>query len=205
MKVTLLTFREEQIPQWDVPVMQAILLCEYFARFRGRRAAIRPSKEFESVYVRVSSLLHLILTRLFYLISSSFSLFYCVNFSFSLLDLSSQQQVLNLHSRYTTRQTKRSYLAPCLGPEPIPSDGTLGSMQRLVVAFCRRASSWISTARFTWISQESATSTSQPTACHPTSRSLAQLRISGMHLVPMHGRRWSRPREFPWITRRFCL
>ncbi|TEA22855.1 Zinc finger protein klf1 [Colletotrichum sidae] len=40
--------------QWDVPVMQAILLCEFFARFRGRRAAIRPSKEFESIYSRVS-------------------------------------------------------------------------------------------------------------------------------------------------------
>ncbi|KAK1574691.1 uncharacterized protein LY79DRAFT_523403 [Colletotrichum navitas] len=39
--------------QWDVPVMQAILLCEFFARFRGRRAAIRPSKEFESIYSRV--------------------------------------------------------------------------------------------------------------------------------------------------------
>ncbi|KAF4837339.1 Zinc finger protein klf1 [Colletotrichum tropicale] len=40
--------------QWDVPVMQSILLCEFFARFRGRRAAIRPSKEFESIYSRVS-------------------------------------------------------------------------------------------------------------------------------------------------------
>ncbi|KAM0333204.1 hypothetical protein ACHAQA_001864 [Verticillium albo-atrum] len=39
--------------QWDVPVMQAILLCELFARFRGRKAAIRPSKEFENVYRRV--------------------------------------------------------------------------------------------------------------------------------------------------------
>ncbi|KAK1976799.1 hypothetical protein LZ30DRAFT_753250 [Colletotrichum cereale] len=39
--------------QWDVPVMQAILLCEFFARFRGRRAAIRPSREFESIYSRV--------------------------------------------------------------------------------------------------------------------------------------------------------
>ncbi|CCF36839.1 hypothetical protein CH063_08315, partial [Colletotrichum higginsianum] len=39
--------------QWDVPVMQAILLCELFSRFRGRRAAIRPSKEFESIYSRV--------------------------------------------------------------------------------------------------------------------------------------------------------
>lgn len=33
--------------------MQAILLCELFARFRGRKAAIRPSKEFENVYQRV--------------------------------------------------------------------------------------------------------------------------------------------------------
>ncbi|KAK2035868.1 hypothetical protein LZ31DRAFT_619715 [Colletotrichum somersetense] len=42
-----------RFPQWDVPVMQAILLCEFYARFRGRRAAIRPSKEFESIYSRV--------------------------------------------------------------------------------------------------------------------------------------------------------
>ncbi|KAM0287225.1 hypothetical protein ACHAQH_000539 [Verticillium albo-atrum] len=38
---------------WSVSVMQAILLCELLARFRGRKAAIRPSKEFESVYQRV--------------------------------------------------------------------------------------------------------------------------------------------------------
>ncbi|KAM0591790.1 hypothetical protein ACHAP6_002067 [Verticillium nonalfalfae] len=38
---------------WSVSVMQAILLCELFARFRGRKAAIRPSKEFEDVYQRV--------------------------------------------------------------------------------------------------------------------------------------------------------
>ncbi|KAL0942266.1 C2H2 finger domain-containing protein [Colletotrichum truncatum] len=46
--------RDLQFLQWDVPVMQSILLCEFFARFRGRRAAIRPSKEFESIYSRVS-------------------------------------------------------------------------------------------------------------------------------------------------------
>lgn len=34
--------------------MQAILLCEYFARFRGRKAAVRPSKLFENLYSRVS-------------------------------------------------------------------------------------------------------------------------------------------------------
>lgn len=34
--------------------MQALLLCEYFARFRGRRALARPSKTFESLYSRVS-------------------------------------------------------------------------------------------------------------------------------------------------------
>ncbi|KAF6817092.1 C2H2 finger domain-containing protein [Colletotrichum musicola] len=46
--------QSRRFSQWDVPVMQAILLCEFFSRFRGRRAAIRPSKEFESVYNRVS-------------------------------------------------------------------------------------------------------------------------------------------------------
>lgn len=35
--------------------MQAILLCEFFARFRGRKAVTRPSKPFESLYSRVSS------------------------------------------------------------------------------------------------------------------------------------------------------
>lgn len=34
--------------------MQAILLCEHFARFRGRKAVVRPSKLFESLYSRVS-------------------------------------------------------------------------------------------------------------------------------------------------------
>jgi len=36
--------------------MQAILLLEYFARFRGRKAVTKPSKLFESLYSRVSSL-----------------------------------------------------------------------------------------------------------------------------------------------------
>lgn len=36
--------------------MQAILLCEYFARFRGRKAVTRPSKPFESLCFRVSCL-----------------------------------------------------------------------------------------------------------------------------------------------------
>lgn len=34
--------------------MQAILLCELFARFRGRKAVVRPSKLFEHLYSRVS-------------------------------------------------------------------------------------------------------------------------------------------------------
>lgn len=34
--------------------MQAVLLCELFARFRGRKAVVRPSKQFEYLYSRVS-------------------------------------------------------------------------------------------------------------------------------------------------------
>jgi hypothetical protein len=45
-----------QVPQWNVQIMQAILLCEFFARFRGRKAVIRPSQPFQSLYSRVSSL-----------------------------------------------------------------------------------------------------------------------------------------------------
>ncbi|KAB5571872.1 hypothetical protein GE09DRAFT_1054095 [Coniochaeta sp. 2T2.1] len=43
----------KRIPQWNIQVMQAILLCEVFARFRGRKAVTRPSKMFESLYSRV--------------------------------------------------------------------------------------------------------------------------------------------------------
>ncbi|KAK3316691.1 hypothetical protein B0H66DRAFT_478220 [Apodospora peruviana] len=45
----------KRVPQWNLQIMQAILLCEHFARFRGRKAITRPSKLFESLYSRVSS------------------------------------------------------------------------------------------------------------------------------------------------------
>ncbi|KAL1835248.1 hypothetical protein VTK73DRAFT_5931 [Phialemonium thermophilum] len=43
----------KRILQWDIQVMQAILLCELFARFRGRKAATKPSKPFASLCSRV--------------------------------------------------------------------------------------------------------------------------------------------------------
>ncbi|POS78927.1 hypothetical protein DHEL01_v202669 [Diaporthe helianthi] len=43
-----------QYSQWSLPVKQAIVLCELFARFRGRKASVRPSKLFENLYSRVS-------------------------------------------------------------------------------------------------------------------------------------------------------
>lgn len=46
--------RASQSSHWDVTVMQAILLCEMFARYRGRKATVRPSKLFQSLYERVS-------------------------------------------------------------------------------------------------------------------------------------------------------
>ncbi|KAI0913943.1 hypothetical protein F4823DRAFT_558526 [Ustulina deusta] len=39
-------------PQWNVHVMQAILLCEFYGRFRGSRAVARPSEPFQSLYSR---------------------------------------------------------------------------------------------------------------------------------------------------------
>ncbi|KAK3383962.1 hypothetical protein B0T24DRAFT_518556 [Lasiosphaeria ovina] len=47
----------KRIPQWssNVQAMQAILLCEYFSRFRGRKAITRPSKLFECLYSRTQS------------------------------------------------------------------------------------------------------------------------------------------------------
>ncbi|KAK1828153.1 putative transcription factor TDA9 [Podospora conica] len=47
---------KRQVTQWSLQTMQAIFLCEYFARFRGRKTATKPSKLFESLYSRVSSL-----------------------------------------------------------------------------------------------------------------------------------------------------
>ncbi|ORY65092.1 uncharacterized protein BCR38DRAFT_191230 [Pseudomassariella vexata] len=42
-------------PQWNVQIMQAILLCEFFARFRGKEASTRPSQPFQSIYARVAN------------------------------------------------------------------------------------------------------------------------------------------------------
>ncbi|KAK8053772.1 hypothetical protein PG996_013073 [Apiospora saccharicola] len=41
-----------QAPQWNVQIMQAILLCEFFARFRGKKGAVRPSERFQNLYSR---------------------------------------------------------------------------------------------------------------------------------------------------------
>ncbi|KAK3906739.1 hypothetical protein C8A05DRAFT_11542 [Staphylotrichum tortipilum] len=46
----------KRTPQWNLQTLQAILLCEYFARFRGRKVLTRASKPFESLYSRVSTL-----------------------------------------------------------------------------------------------------------------------------------------------------
>ncbi|KAG6359135.1 hypothetical protein INS49_012655 [Diaporthe citri] len=45
--------RHTQLSQWSLQVKQAILLCEVFSRFRGRKASVRPSKLFENLYSRV--------------------------------------------------------------------------------------------------------------------------------------------------------
>ncbi|KAL1865666.1 hypothetical protein Daus18300_007042 [Diaporthe australafricana] len=42
-----------QYSQWALQIKQAILLCELFSRFRGRKASVRPSKLFENLYSRV--------------------------------------------------------------------------------------------------------------------------------------------------------
>ncbi|KAK9774498.1 hypothetical protein SCAR479_08846 [Seiridium cardinale] len=46
--------RQLQILQWNVSTMQTILLCEIFARFRGKKIAIKPSEPFRSLYSRDS-------------------------------------------------------------------------------------------------------------------------------------------------------
>ncbi|KAI0521768.1 hypothetical protein F5B22DRAFT_593999 [Xylaria bambusicola] len=42
-------------PQWSVQVMQAILLCEFYGRFRGAKATSRASEPFQSLYSRVAA------------------------------------------------------------------------------------------------------------------------------------------------------
>ncbi|KAI0446241.1 hypothetical protein F4803DRAFT_559608 [Xylaria telfairii] len=42
-------------PEWSVHVMQAILLCEFYGRFRGSRAVTRTSEPFQSLYSRVTN------------------------------------------------------------------------------------------------------------------------------------------------------
>ncbi|PHH72831.1 hypothetical protein CDD83_4862 [Cordyceps sp. RAO-2017] len=44
-----------QSASWTLPIMQAVLLCEYYARFRGRsKGAYRPSPRFNELYRMVS-------------------------------------------------------------------------------------------------------------------------------------------------------
>ncbi|KAH8196856.1 hypothetical protein TruAng_008969 [Truncatella angustata] len=50
--------RQSQILQWNVSTMQTILLCEIFARFRGKKVAIKPSEPFRSLYSRVDTITH---------------------------------------------------------------------------------------------------------------------------------------------------
>ncbi|KAI1116331.1 hypothetical protein F5Y14DRAFT_78173 [Nemania sp. NC0429] len=50
-------------PQWGIHVMQAILLCEFYSRFRGSKAVIRASEPFQSLYSR-DHLLSLVLSPL---------------------------------------------------------------------------------------------------------------------------------------------
>ncbi|KAI1742589.1 hypothetical protein F4680DRAFT_21420 [Xylaria scruposa] len=42
-------------PEWSIHVMQAILLCEFYSRFRGSRAVTRTSEPFQSLYSRVAN------------------------------------------------------------------------------------------------------------------------------------------------------
>ncbi|RYC55318.1 hypothetical protein CHU98_g10890 [Xylaria longipes] len=42
-------------PEWNVHVMQVILLCEFYSRFRGSRAVTRTSEPFQSLYSRVAN------------------------------------------------------------------------------------------------------------------------------------------------------
>ncbi|RYP64861.1 hypothetical protein DL771_008576 [Monosporascus sp. 5C6A] len=44
----------KRVPQWSVQDMQTILLCEFYARFRGRKVVTRPSQQFRSLYSRVA-------------------------------------------------------------------------------------------------------------------------------------------------------
>lgn len=50
------TLTTVQCLELDQPTMQAILLTEVFSRFRGRKTAIRLSRRFEDLCVRVSPL-----------------------------------------------------------------------------------------------------------------------------------------------------
>ncbi|KAH8840318.1 hypothetical protein MCOR27_004141 [Pyricularia oryzae] len=47
-----------RIPKWNLQTMQAILLCEYLARFRGNRLVHQPSKPFENLYSRAINQVH---------------------------------------------------------------------------------------------------------------------------------------------------
>ncbi|KAK4142068.1 uncharacterized protein C8A04DRAFT_13522 [Dichotomopilus funicola] len=86
----------KRIPQWSLQTMQAILLCEHFARFRGRKAVTRPSGPFESLYSRALYQNPALLDRSM---------------------LAAEQQHLSVHERWHNwidTESRRRLLAACI-------------------------------------------------------------------------------------------
>ncbi|KAK4176053.1 hypothetical protein QBC36DRAFT_353147 [Triangularia setosa] len=62
--------------KWSLQIKQTILLCEYFARFRGRKAVTKPSDLFRHLYQRVSTEQSLTAPLSFSLLEDSVSWFF---------------------------------------------------------------------------------------------------------------------------------
>ncbi|KAK4191131.1 hypothetical protein QBC35DRAFT_36200 [Podospora australis] len=116
----------KRAPRWTLPIKQTILLCEYFARFRGRKAVTRPSELFRSLYQRVSSL------QLFTAPpSSSFvdghGLWLFDTSAWSPISPSSSSSVSSCDSVTPTTTTVSPYVMRHLNPHPSSSWGSLSS------------------------------------------------------------------------------
>lgn len=116
--------------------MQAILLCEFFARFRGRKAVIRPSDRFQSLYSRVSSLTSPTCLALDFTCSSS-SLFQDLLFSNLVLSSPVSPQwdpySTSSPSQVNTTTTQDPDSSP-FGPTPVsssPAGATAGAALRV--------------------------------------------------------------------------
>lgn len=122
--------------------MQAILLCEFYGRFRGSRVMIRPSESFQEIYSRVSLVSPSLLLSFCLLIPSHALLFRISLVLFCHLPTNMGTHTQRLHHRWPPPTHRLITTIPWARAL---KTGTAGLLPSLTGDFCLLVSFWMST------------------------------------------------------------